>query len=155
MRPTRDELLLEHAEIVARRGTCSRLQVGAVLARDGRLLVSGYNGAPAGMPHCNHTCTCGDSELMRVPHWDGCPADGACTISVHAEANCIAYAARLGIPTLGADLVTTHSPCNACAQLIINAGIASVIYTWEYRLVEPLHLLRSAGVHVLSREMIQ
>ena len=54
MRPTRDEVCMEIAGIMAQRSTCSRRHVGAVIARDGRILVSGYNGAPKGMPHCEH-----------------------------------------------------------------------------------------------------
>ncbi|WNO27821.1 deoxycytidylate deaminase [Microbacterium phage Huwbert] len=54
MRTTRDEMLMEVAHAIAKRGTCSRLQVGAVFSRDGRIVSTGYNGAPAGMPHCTH-----------------------------------------------------------------------------------------------------
>jgi dCMP deaminase len=88
------------------------------------------------MPHCVHL----DNE--------------PCEVTVHAEANVIAYAARHGIPALGADLVTTHSPCLACAKLIINAGISRVVYSWEYRIKEPIDLLRSAGVACETPEAI-
>lgn len=146
MRPTRDELFFKHALLVAERSTCSRKHVGCVISRDGRILVTGYNGAPAGMPHCNHSCTCGDSELMRVPHWPGCPALEPCTISVHAEANAIAYAARYGMSVDGGQLTTTCSPCLPCAQLIVNAGIKKVLYYEKYRDQKPLELLLSAGI---------
>lgn len=53
-RITRDEMLMGVAEVVAKRGTCSRLQVGAIISRDGRIIATGYNGAPAGIPHCTH-----------------------------------------------------------------------------------------------------
>lgn len=130
-RMDRDELLANIAKLVARRSTCLRLLVGAVLAQDGRIVSMGYNGVPAGLPHCEPE-TCGP--------------DTPCDITVHAEANCIAFAAKTGIATDGATLYTTHSPCNECAKLIINAGIKRVVY-WEfYRDDEPIILLEAAGV---------
>ncbi len=128
---SRDELLLEIAKLVAKRATCLRASVGAVLAFDGRIVSMGYNGAPAGMPHC--------SEM-------NCAVEQTCTRTVHAEANTIAFAAKSGIATQGATLYTTHSPCNDCAKLIINAGIVKVIYWQEYRDETPLLLLEEAGV---------
>lgn len=67
MRPTREETLIETAYLWANRGTCSRLQVGAVIHRDGRILVQGYNGTPSGMPHCIHdewVCNSKDPQPM-------------------------------------------------------------------------------------------
>jgi len=159
MRPSRDELLVEHARVVAQRSTCSRLSVGAVVSRDGRILVTGYNGAPAGMPHCNHDCDCGypgeGGLLFEGKHLSNCAGEAPCTVSVHAECNAIAYAARLGIAVEGAQLTTTHSPCLSCSQLIINAGITRVLYNFEYRDKAPLDLLRSAGIAVESWDAIQ
>lgn len=128
MRPSRDSILMDMAKLIATRSTCSRLHVGAVIARDGRVLVTGYNGAPAGLPHCVHETT------------------EPCTVSVHAEVNAIAYAARWGIRIEGADLFTTHSPCIACSQLIVNSGIVRVVYNHEFRETDGLDMLRSAGV---------
>ena len=53
-RITRDQMLMSVAQIVAQRGTCDRLQVGAVFSRDGRIIATGYNGVPMGLPHCYH-----------------------------------------------------------------------------------------------------
>ena len=131
---SRDELLGNIAKLVARRSTCLRSSVGAVLAREGRIISMGYNGAPAGMPHCEPE-TCGP--------------DGGCIRTVHAEANAIAFAAKTGIETDGSTLYTTLSPCNDCAKLLINAGIARVIYWEAYHDAEPLHLLRDTGVGVI------
>jgi dCMP deaminase len=153
LRPSRDETLMQVAEVFARRGTCSRLQVGCVVARNGRILVTGYNGAPTGMTHCDHTCLCGAmySELLKNPgvkveHRLGCPADKICEISVHAEANVTAFAAKYGINLTDSFLVTTASPCLACAQLIVNAGIVGVMYRVEFRDERGLALLKAAGV---------
>src|SRR5213596_3751468 len=58
MRPSRNTVLMNHAWVAALRATCPRQSVGVVIARDGRVLVTGYNGAPAGMKHCEHPCDC-------------------------------------------------------------------------------------------------
>src|SRR5687767_3879721 len=116
MRVSRDQMLMEVAQAVAKRGTCSRKQVGVVVARDGRVLVTGYNGTPAGMAHCRHDYQTGEP----------------CIDSVHAEANAIAFAARHGAKLDGAEMFTTYSPCLACAKLIINAGIVRVVMCEMY-----------------------
>lgn len=68
MRPSRDENLMDHAWINSRRSTCSRLNVGAVFAREGRPLSMGYNGAPAGLPHCHHDWWKTD-RTQEPPQW--------------------------------------------------------------------------------------
>jgi dCMP deaminase len=118
------------------RGTCSRKRVGAVIARDGRVLVTGYNGAPKGMPHCEHPSE--DDEGT------------GCRVAVHAEANAIAYAARWGIRIEGADLFSTCTPCLACAQLVVNAGIIRVVAAEPYRDPGGRELLISAGLEVVD-----
>ena len=129
-RPTRVDTLLTIAYAMAERSTCTRLHVGAVAARDGRILATGYNGAPAGTPHCTH------------------PPGEPCSRSVHAEANVIAYAARYGMALAGAELYCTDSPCYTCACLIINAGLTSVIFHRLYRDQSGLRLLADVGVRV-------
>lgn len=144
---------MDAAYLFSTRSTCSRLSVGAVIAIDGRIISTGYNGAPAGLPHCDHTCPCDagwveeDETLITITqtHTAGCRLN-PCDATVHAEANAIAFAARYGTPTLGASLYTTTSPCRQCAKLIINAGLALVVYGEEYRDTSALQLLTLAGV---------
>lgn len=137
-RPSVPETLMAIAQMWERRSTCSRNQVGAVIALDGRTLSSGYNGAPAGVMHCEH-------ESYRAA------ADSAgCKIAIHAEANAIAYAARHGVRIELATLYTTLSPCYACAQLIIGAGLMRVVYHRSYRDMDGVKLLGNAGVIVES-----
>ncbi len=133
MRITRDEMLMEIARIVARRSTCNRAQVGAVVAQDGRIISTGYAGAPSGLPHCSP---------------ETCNTSAPCTRTVHAEAGAISYAARSGIRLEGATLYCTHCPCIDCAKLIINTGIKRVIYDQAYRKTEGLELLRTVGIVV-------
>lgn len=127
----REQFLIATTALVAQRSTCLRLQVGALVALEGRILVTGYNGAPSGMMHC-HPGICGP--------------DTPCTRTVHAEANCIAFAARMGIPLAGSIMYCTDSPCMDCAKLIINAGIRCLYYQREYRDRKPIDLLMEAGV---------
>lgn len=137
-RPSRDEICMQIAHVVAYRGTCDRARVGAVIARDGRILVTGYNGPPAGLPHCSH-----------ASGRDGVSDTGGCLRAVHAEANAIAYSARHGIATEGATLYCTHLPCLKCAELIVNAGLSTVYYAADYRIKDGEVLLRRAGVDII------
>lgn len=145
-RPSLDETLLHCAYTWAARGTCPSAQVGCVLARDGRSLVSGYNGAPAGLPHCDHEPRPGNSEAGRSD-----PTAATCTTAVHDVANAIAFASRYGVATDGATAYCTYSPCLACAKLLIQAGIVRVVYGQLYRDTSALDLLDAAGV---ARELL-
>lgn len=160
-RPTRDHVLMEMAKLTATRSTCSRRQVGVVIAHEGRVLSTGYNGAPAGMEHCDHSCDCGGlgSRVGRVKshsglHYTDCASEQPCTISVHAEANAIAFAARHGVKLEWATLVTTCSPCLACAQLVINAGIKEVIFREPYRDNAGINLLENARLSLINYPVI-
>lgn len=132
MRITRDEMLMSTAIIQAMRSTCGRKRVGAVLAREGRIISTGYAGAPSGAEHCSDACMAA--------------AEGGCQRTVHAEINAIVYAARHGIATEGSELYCTASPCINCAKAIVNAGIISVKYLEPYRITDGLDLLFSLRI---------
>lgn len=134
----RDTTLMDTAFLFSQRGTCSRLHTGAVLARDGRVLSTGFNGAAAGLPHCRHQNP-GSKD-----------AKDACLIAVHAELNAIAFAARYGVATQAAEMFATHMPCVACSQAIINAGVERVVYCYEYRDLSGVQMMLDAGVVVES-----
>ncbi len=122
MRISRESMLMQIANIVSERGTCSRAQVGAVIARENRIISTGYNGAPSGMKHCVHHRN--DTEK--------------CTRAVHAEMNAILFAAKHGLSVDGCDMYTTVSPCpQICIPAIINSGIKRVFYATFYPTVEP------------------
>ena len=133
MRISRDEMLMEMAFTVAKRSTCLRLQVGAIAARDARLIASGYAGAPKGVPHCNET---------------NCSLSNPCLRTTHAEASLISFASRHGVSLEGSVLYVTHSPCYSCSGIIINAGFREIVYNIPYRKTEGIELLESVGILV-------
>ncbi len=125
-------------ELEALRGSCERNQVGCIAVKDNRVIATGYNGAPKGVPHCTH-----DLKKENDPKYGAYPG---CQVAVHAEANLIAFSARHGIALESCDIYCTHSPCLKCAQLIINAGIKKVYYMAEYRIKEGIDLLKYVGI---------
>lgn len=127
------------AAIVAWRGTCERAAVGAVIAREGRIISTGYVGAPSGVRHCPD----GGCEIGT---------HGGCTRTVHAEANCIAFAAKYGIATEGSTLYSTLSPCYECAKIILNSGIKKVVYRTDYRDAQGRQLLEIAGIELVQAD---
>jgi dCMP deaminase len=145
-----DTTLLDMARVMAKRSTCSRSQVGAIIALDGRVLSSGYNGAVSGAKHCDHSCNCAYSDGYFTTHSDKCRTNGPCSDSVHAEANAVAFAAKHGVALAGATIYTTLSPCWNCSQLIINSGIVRVIIGKVYRDHGGPILLQNLGIPVTS-----
>lgn len=150
LRITRDAALMDCARVWSQRSTCDRAHVGAVFSRDGRILVTGYNGAPAGMPHCSHPWHLSYARIIPEKVWDD---PSPCLIAVHAEANGVAWAAREGVRLFGAEVHTTVSPCHGCAKLLINAGLVRVTYAQAYgRGMEGVELLRAGGIEVRSAD---
>lgn len=135
-RISRDEMLMRVATVISSRGTCTRAYVGAVISIEGRIISMGYVGAPSGLAHC-------------IDVGDEIGDDGGCIRTVHAEANAVAFAARVGASTEDAELHCTHEPCLKCAQLIINAGINRVVYEQPYRKHDGLALLEDVGIDVV------
>lgn len=141
-RPTWDEYFMEIAGTVAQRSTCDRGRSGCVIARDKRILVTGYVGSPAGLPHCDDV----GHHMKKMVHADG-KVTQHCTRTVHAEQNAICQAAKLGIPIDGATLYCRMTPCRVCAMLIVNCGITRVLCGQKYHAGrESELLLRQAGV---------
>jgi len=142
-RPSWDEYFMELAKVVAKRSTCIRQKVGAIIVKDKRILATGYNGAPSGMDHClDIGCL---REKLKVPSGE---RQELCR-GLHAEQNAIIQAAKFGICIEGSILYTTHCPCITCAKMIINAGIKKVVYGKEYADKRGLELLKEAGIEVV------
>lgn len=127
----RDLINQKVAFLVASSASCKRLQVGAVISSEGRIISSGFNKSPLG--ECHHSI--------------GCNPEVPCG-TTHAEANAIAFAAKRGIALVETTLHCTHQPCYDCAKLIIGAGIRRVVYTEAYRLTQGLELLSNKGIIV-------
>jgi len=119
MRVSWDAYFLDIARSVATRSTCDRKHVGAVIVRNKVILSTGYNGSIRGLAHCDDA-----GHMME---------DGHCVRTVHAEANAIVQAARMGGRVDEADLYTTASPCWPCFKLIVNSGIRRVVFGEFYR----------------------
>jgi dCMP deaminase len=123
-RPAIDAYFMEIAQVVSRRSTCLRRQIGAVIVKGKQIVSTGYNGAPAGHPHCVDV-GCVRENIPSGQRSELCRA-------AHAEQNAINFAARYGIPIEGATIYTTTYPCSWCAKSIVNAGIKRVVFFNDY-----------------------
>ena len=126
-RPDWNEYFMEMAELAAKRSTCLRRSVGAVLVKDKRVLATGYNGAPKNITHCQ------ESGCLRVSL--NVPSGQRHEIcrGVHAEQNLIAQAAIHGVKTEGATVFCLNQPCVICTKLLINSGIKRIYYRIPYQ----------------------
>jgi dCMP deaminase len=140
-RPSWDQYFLTITRQVAERSTCNRAKVGAVIVRDKNILASGYNGAPAGLPHCTEVgCLIYQSKTPTGESEENCYR------TIHAEINAIAQAAKNGVGIRDADIYVTHTPCIHCLKVLINTGIKRIFYEKEYKLHTVSELLASTDV---------
>jgi len=146
-RPPWDEYFLRIAREVSTRSTCIRRAVGAVLVRDLRILTTGYNGPPAGLPHCIEIGCLRDR--LGVPPGE---RHELCR-GLHAEQNALIQAAIHGISVKGATLYCTATPCSLCAKMLINAGVLRIVAAEEYPDDFARELLSQAKVPVEIRPM--
>lgn len=143
-----DQYFLMITRTVAERSTCERAKVGATIVRDKSILATGYNGAPAGLPHCSEVgCLIYES---RTPSGE---IEQNCYRTIHAEINAIAQAARNGSSIRDASIYITHTPCIHCFKVLINTGITRICYEKPYKLHTLEELLRYAKVELVRVEM--
>jgi len=143
-RPSWDEYFMDITSLVARRSTCMRRQVGAVMVKEKNILATGYNGTPSGITHCDVTgCL---REQLNVPSGE---RHELCR-GLHAEQNAIIQAARHGVNISDSVLYCTNSPCIICTKMLINAGIRKVVYLQGYSDSLSLEMLDEAGIEALS-----
>lgn len=138
-----DGRFMEMADLVAGWSSCLRRRVGAVIVRDKRILTTGYNGAPAGIPSCVERGQC----LRELQHIPSGTRHELC-YAIHAEQNAIIQAARMGARIEGATLYCTHQPCVICTKMIINAGIARIVYRLPYPDAFSRQILTESGILV-------
>ncbi len=141
-RPTTDQYFMKMAHLASERSTCLRRKVGAVIVADKRVLTTGYNGAPKGLPHCEETgCIRQQRNVPSGERHELCRG-------VHAEQNAIIQAAVFGVSVKGAIIYITNYPCSVCAKLLLNAGISEVIYDGEYKDDLAIELLGQGDIAV-------
>jgi len=131
---------MEITELVSRRSTCLRRKVGAVIVKDKRILTTGYNGAPKGLPHCLEIgCLREINKVSSGERQELCRG-------LHAEQNAIVQAALHGLSIKDSVLYCTTQPCVTCAKMIINSGIKMIIYKEKYPDELARKMLKEAGV---------
>ncbi|NLY72660.1 MAG: CMP deaminase [Tissierellia bacterium] len=136
-----DDYFMNLAELAAKRSTCDRAHVGAIVVnQDHRIVATGYNGSVGRKtPHCSDV-----GHAMR---------EGHCIATQHAELNCISYCAKEGIPMGGCVIYVTHFPCLNCTKALIQSGITKIYYKEAYRVDDfALHLLDINGIDYIRVE---
>ena len=140
-RPNWHEYFMDITRLVARRSTCMRRQVGAVMVKDKQILATGYNGTPRKITHCDVTgCL---REQLKVPSGE---RHELCR-GLHAEQNAILQAASHGVNISGSVLYCTDSPCIICTKMLINARISKVVYLKGYADKLSMEMLDEAGIN--------
>ena len=136
---------MDIVHLVARRSTCLRRQVGALLVKNKRILTTGYNGAPSGLPHCAEAgCLRERLQVQPGERHELCRG-------LHAEQNTILQAALHGVNIQGSTLYCTDQPCTLCVKMLINGGIGRMV--WERGYPDDLasNFIREAGIEVRVR----
>ncbi len=141
-RPSWDEYFMQLAGVVSSRSTCLRRRVGALIVRDKRILATGYNGAPSGIPHCLDVgCL---RQQMNIPSGE---RQELCR-GLHAEQNAIIQAGLHGVSLRGGTIYVTLAPCTTCAKMIINAGLKRVVYRDTYTEDLGMQMMVQAGIEI-------
>ena len=146
MTPRFEQLYMDIAQRISEMSRARRLQVGAVIVRDDRILSMGYNGTPAGW---DNNC---EDKVYKIDGWqvddNGCYDLKSKPEVLHAETNAIAKLARSTESGLGATLFVTRAPCLDCAKIIYQSGIKHVYYATDYRDDSGITFLRDSGIQV-------
>jgi len=150
MKPKFQKLYNNIAHEVAKMSHARRLQVGAVIVKDDRVISMGYNGMPAGW---DNNCESEETEFNLVTKTR--TGTGKLTTRpevLHAESNAIAKLAKSNDSGDGADIFVTHAPCMECSKLIFQSGISRVYYSQDYRDDSGIKFLKISGVEVIKHD---
>jgi dCMP deaminase len=146
MKPKYIKAHMKTAENYASLSTARRLQVGAIVVKDDRIISIGYNGMPAGW---DNNC---EEKVYKLDGWlvddEGCYELKTRPEVLHAEANAIAKVARSPESAEGSVMFVTHAPCMECAKLIYQSGIKQVFWRHNYRSEDGLNFLQQAGISI-------
>ncbi|MBE3587387.1 MAG: dCMP deaminase family protein [Thermoanaerobacteraceae bacterium] len=138
-RPSFDEIYMEVVDVIARRSTCLRKRVGAVIVVDRRIISHGYNGVVSGEVHCCDRGSC-LKDLAGREDYKPC---------VHAEQNAICLCAKRGLAVQGGTMYVNADICLTCAKLIVSCDLRRVVVRRDYRGTdEGIEFLRRHGVQV-------
>ena len=137
---------MDVAERFAQLSSATRLQVGAIVVKDDRIISIGYNGMPTGWDNCCEDVIREDEVGFQVTKTKA--------EVLHAETNAIAKLAKSGESGLGATMFVTHAPCIDCAKLVYQSGIATVYYKNQYRSTQGLEFLYKSGVEVIHHHTL-
>ncbi len=132
------------ARMVSERATCTRASIGAVIVRDRNIIATGYNGSPAGQPHCTEV-----GCLIYVSKNPNGEEEENCFRTIHAEINAITQAAKHGTSIDGADIYVTASPCYHCLKTLMNCGIKRVFYAKPYKIHNIKDLIDNSDVELV------
>jgi dCMP deaminase len=142
---------MDVAERFAQLSSAVRLQVGAIVVKDDRIISIGYNGMPAGWDNnCEYEVTEFQTEygvgskLVKTGELKTRPE------VLHAEANAVSKLARSPESSDGATIFVTHAPCIDCAKLIYQSGIDTVYYRTAYRDTSGVDFLAKSDVEVIK-----
>ena len=138
---------MDVAERFAQLSSATRLQVGAIVVKDDRIISIGYNGMPTGWDNCCEDVIREDEVGFQVTKTKA--------EVLHAETNAIAKLAKSGESGLGATMFVTHAPCIDCAKLVYQSGIATVYYKNKYRSTQGLEFLDKSGVEVIHHRILE
>ena len=145
-RPVKDEYFLKIASVVSEQSTCRRHHMGAVAVRDKHILVTGYNGAPAGAKDCLELgCLRDEQNIPSGTRVETCRA-------IHAEQNVIIQAGLHGVGLEGSTVYCTHTPCVLCAKMLVNARIKRFVSFAKYNDDTFVELFKEAGIEVDIKE---
>lgn len=133
---------LEIANLVARRSTCLRRNIGAIAVKDKRIMCTGFNGAPSGIMHCEDRGGC-MREKLNIPSGE---QQQKC-MAIHAEENLIIQAALHGIVIKNSTIYCTHQPCILCVRKLISLKPVSIMYFNSYPDKDSTDLLREIAVY--------
>lgn len=132
-----DETMLATAKLFGELSYSEKKKVGAVIAKDGRILATGYNGTVSGFDNTCETYSMLEDKLVTSPY------------VIHAEQNALMFCSKNGIPTDDTTMYITLSPCATCAKLLVQAGIKRVVFLEYYKDLGGLEFLKAAGVELL------
>jgi len=145
-----DEYFMRIATIVAERATCSRAKIGAVIVKERNIIATGYNGSPAGHPHCTEV-----GCLVYVSRNPDGEEEENCFRTIHAEINAIAQAAKHGVGIQHADIYITASPCYHCLKTLINTGLNRICYAKPYKIHRIEELVRLSPVTLVHVPLVE